>query len=83
MDFQGNTIWITLMQPYIWDESRKEHVQTGQYIAAFNIGAEPTVFAINYVLDENGRPKFFPDSASAICAANEAARQKINSKTSN
>lgn len=67
-----------MTQPFIWDESRREHVQTGEYVVAFNIGKEPQVFGTNYVRDENGKPKFFPDVNSAICAANEAARQKIN-----
>lgn len=79
MDFQGNTVWITTMQPYIWDEGRKEHVHTGQFIAAYNIGVEPKGFAINYVLGEDGKPRFFHDTNSAICAAQEAARKHINS----
>jgi hypothetical protein len=81
MDFRGNTVWITMTQPFIWDESSKEHVQTGQYVVAFNIGVEPKVFAVDYVVDENGKPKFFPDTVSAICAAQEAARKKINANS--
>ena len=47
-------------------------IRSGRYIVAFDLNAEPNSFASNRV------PGIYSDTGAAICAAHEAARQKIN-----
>lgn len=63
--------WMDLKGNVVWITMRQ--ARTGQYIVAFDINKEPKGFAANRV------EGLFPNMGAAICAAHEAARQKINS----
>lgn len=74
-DFGEHTVWVTTYCPAVFEPASGEYRQDG-FICAYMIDAEPRMYDGEYV-KENGKPKFFPDHNSALCAAFEAARKRI------
>lgn len=78
MDFGGYSVWVTVSRPVIVDPNTNLHTEGG-FLAAFQIGDEPRMIDGEYVKEE-GKPKFFQDHNTALCAAFAAAKKKIHGK---
>ncbi|HYG35484.1 MAG TPA: hypothetical protein VEC99_11900 [Clostridia bacterium] len=75
-DFGGHTVWVTVRRPAVFDPETNQYIEKG-FICAFKIGSEPKMTDGEFV-KEGGKPKFFQDHNSALCAAFDAARRKIH-----
>jgi len=63
--------WMSYKGNVIWITMIQ--LRSGRYIVAFDLNTEPIGFAANRVQGS------FPDTGLAICAAQAAAHQEINS----
>jgi len=78
-DFGGQIVWVTICRPAVFDPATQQYIEGG-FICAFKIGSEPKILDGEYV-KEGGKPKFFQDHNTALCAAFDAARKKIHDVT--